>query len=95
MRHGASSSPYYQASLGDQFEFLQQSWADAPDFPATGTGPDPVIGPSGTGSVDAAGDAAETMSSGRFPQLQGAVYAFTPSIPTVLMLATGAVLPTP
>lgn len=85
----------YQTSIGDQFEFLQQAWADAVDFPTAGSGPDPVIGAAGTGSVDAASGSAETVTFGRFVQLQGAVYAFTPSLPTVSMLASGVPLPAP
>ncbi|GAA0365678.1 Dyp-type peroxidase [Microbispora corallina] len=34
----------FNSSLQSQFEFTQQSWADNPDFPAGGTGHDPVIG---------------------------------------------------
>ncbi|WP_131746619.1 Dyp-type peroxidase [Frankia sp. Cppng1_Ct_nod] len=34
----------YQTSLADQFEFLQQFWADNVTFPAPSDGPDPVIG---------------------------------------------------
>jgi Dyp-type peroxidase family len=85
----------YQASLTDQFEFLQQSWADAANFPTAGAGPDPVIGPDGAGSVDAAGGAAQNVTFGRFVQVQGAVYAFTPSLPTLSMIASGAALPAP
>ena len=83
----------YQTSIGEQFEFLQQSWADQPAFPAGGAGPDPVIGPPGTGSVlNASG--AQTVTFNRFVQLQGALYAFTPSIPTLQILASGGSLPT-
>ncbi|GAB3903525.1 hypothetical protein GCM10027612_70120 [Microbispora bryophytorum subsp. camponoti] len=34
----------FNSSLQSQFEFTQQTWADNPDFPAGGTGHDPVIG---------------------------------------------------
>lgn len=34
----------FNSSLQSQFEFTQQSWADNADFPAEGTGHDPVIG---------------------------------------------------
>ncbi|MGI5155574.1 Dyp-type peroxidase [Microbispora sp. CA-102843] len=34
----------FNSSLQNQFEFTQQSWADNADFPAEGTGHDPVIG---------------------------------------------------
>jgi len=84
----------YQASIGQQFEFLQQIWADDAGFPTAGAGPDPVIGPAGAGTIITPAGSA-SVSPGRFVQLQGAVYAFTPSIPTLQLLATGGVLPTP
>jgi Dyp-type peroxidase family len=34
----------YMANIEEQFEFLIRSWANAPDFPEAGDGPDPVIG---------------------------------------------------
>ncbi|WP_248964784.1 Dyp-type peroxidase [Sphaerisporangium perillae] len=34
----------FNASLQAQFEFTQQTWADNPDFPAEGSGHDPVTG---------------------------------------------------
>ena len=81
----------YQASIGDQFEFLQQSWADAAAFPAPDTGPDPVIGPIGQATIP--GATPEPVSFGRFVAIEGAIYAFTPSIPTLKLLAGGAPLP--
>jgi Dyp-type peroxidase family len=33
----------YQASLEDGFEFVQQPWANTPDFPQPGDGRDPII----------------------------------------------------
>jgi Dyp-type peroxidase family len=83
----------YQASIGDQFEFLQQSWADQVGFPSNGAGPDPVIGPAGSGVIIT--QSPETVTLDRFVQVQGAAYAFTPSISTLQLLATGGGLPTP
>jgi hypothetical protein len=34
----------YQASIPDQFGFMQKAWANNPNFPADGVGLDPVIG---------------------------------------------------
>ncbi|MEV5412230.1 hypothetical protein AB0K60_25775 [Thermopolyspora sp. NPDC052614] len=34
----------FNSSLQDQFEFMQQAWANDPDFPEPGTGQDPIIG---------------------------------------------------
>jgi Dyp-type peroxidase family len=84
----------YQTSIGEQFEFLQQSWANEADFPAAGSGPDPVIGPDGAGTI-ASGSGPQSVSFGRFVQVQGALYAFTPPIPTLQILASGGTLPTP
>ncbi len=79
----------YQASIGDQFEFLQEAWVDNAGFPNPGSGPDPVIGSTGQGTVQGSG-----VPFARFVQIQGALYAFTPSILTLTLLATGETLPT-
>ena len=84
----------YQASIGQQFEFVQQAWADQAAFPAAAAGPDPVIGPAGAGTVVVPGGS-QSVSFGRFVAVQGAVYAFTPSLPTLGLLASGGALPTP
>lgn len=79
----------YQASLADQFIFLQKIWVNADDFPSAGTGKDPVIG---TGSQitipGAAGNSTPTFAS--FVTTEGSVFALTPSIPTLQLLAAGA-----
>ena len=41
----------YQASLADQFVFLQQAWINASDFPIANTGRDPIIGEGGAVAV--------------------------------------------
>jgi Dyp-type peroxidase family len=84
----------YQASIGEQFEFLQTNWADPVGFPTPAAGPDPVIGPVGQGTLSA-GAAPQVVSLSRFVKLEGALYAFTPSIATLGLLATGGTLPTP
>jgi Dyp-type peroxidase family len=84
----------YQASIGDQFEFLQQTWANNAGFPQPGAGPDPVIGVSGAGAIpNASGSTAVNFT--RFIAIEGALYLFTPSIPTLELLATGGALPEP
>jgi Dyp-type peroxidase family len=80
----------YQASIGDQFEFLQETWANNAAFPNPGSGPDPVIGTPGQATVQGSG-----VAFARFVRIEGALYAFTPSIPTLTLLANGGVLPTP
>jgi hypothetical protein len=84
----------YQASIGDQFEFLQQTWANNASFPQAGAGPDPVIGVAGAGEIpNASGSSAVNFST--FIAIEGALYLFTPSIPTLELLATGGALPQP
>ena len=82
----------YQASIGDQFEFLQNSWADQTAFPQANAGPDPVIGPAGTCPLSQGGGNPVALSVGRFITLEGALYAFTPSIPTLQAIASGQAL---
>src|ERR1035437_1374609 len=81
----------YQTSIGDQFEFLQRSWAGSSGFPGANDGPDPVIGPTGQATIP--GSSAEPVGLGRFVDLEGALYAFTPSIATLALLANGTGLP--
>ncbi len=74
-----------QASIQNQFEFIQQTWANRPDFPTSGAGVDPIIGAangSGTRSF------AIQMTDGPFPcndmsdfvLTTGSLYLFQPSI---------------
>jgi hypothetical protein len=81
----------YQASVGDQFDFLQNIWAANSDFPGGGDGPDPVIGPAGTAAIP--GSSTEPVNLGRFVAVEVALYALTRSIPTLELLASGANLP--
>lgn len=81
----------YQASIADQFEFLQQSWADAADFPSAGTGPDAVIGPAGTCALLRAQGAAP-LAVKRVITIQGSLYAFAPSLDALAALASGTPL---
>jgi hypothetical protein len=80
----------YQVSIGDQFEFLQNAWADNANFPANNDGPDPVVGPPGSATTPAA--ATNPVNFGRFISVEGALYCFTPSIPTLTALANGTAL---
>jgi Dyp-type peroxidase family len=84
----------YQASIGNQFEFLQQSWADNSTFPQSGAGPDPVVGPNGSGTIPMP-SGKQSVSLARFVKLQGALYSFTPSMSTLQLLAAGSTLPSP
>lgn len=80
----------YQASLQDQFEFLQQTWVNNPSFPAHADGPDPVIGVDGPVTLHTGGgESAELSSLRRFVNTQGSLYAFTPSCGALESLAAG------
>ncbi|MEZ0095600.1 Dyp-type peroxidase [Streptacidiphilus sp. EB129] len=79
----------YQADLLDQFEFIQKSWIDNPDFPPgrkPETGRDPMVGRAGTINWQN-GDI--RLSFQQFVQTEGAVYAFAPSITTLMSLSEG------
>lgn len=87
----------YMLSIRDQFEFLQQSWANFPQFPGVvdrveplDDGPDPVIGTSAAGCrLRRQGTEDRLLDFQRFVHTSGAVYAFAPSLPTLYSLAEG------
>lgn len=78
----------YQSSITDQFEFLQETWANNKNFPIPTAGLDPIIGQSeekkSTGQFAAIwGDAGsfKTAEFSQFVTMKGGEYFFTPSIP--------------
>ena len=81
----------FMASIEEQFEFLQQMWANGP-FPGGG-GPDPIIGAPATThpthTIPRDGLPAISLTLQRFVQTTGAVYAFAPSLATLKALAAG------
>lgn len=80
----------YQASIEDQFQFLQRYWVNNADFPDRSDGPDPVIGVDGEVVLHADGGATtELPELRRFVRTQGSLFAVTPSIPALLAMATG------
>ncbi|MFJ8165985.1 Dyp-type peroxidase [Streptomyces sp. NPDC096136] len=85
----------YQADLVQQFEFVAKQWINEPDFPAgrnPRTGADPVLGPGSPVAFESesgSGSRATTLRFGRFIRTEGALYAFTPSIPALRELAEG------
>jgi Dyp-type peroxidase family len=86
----------FMASIEDQFEFLQQSWANFSGFPRvvlggnTDDGPDPVIGEdSAPVNIQREGRPDLPLDFRRFVQTSGAVYAFAPSLTTLRRLASG------
>ncbi|MFD9307217.1 peroxidase [Streptomyces sp. NPDC060048] len=99
--HGAEASRgllfvCHQADLVGQFEFVARKWLNEPDFPPgrnPRTGADPVLGPDSPCAFEtpsANGSRADTLHFGRFVRTEGAVYAFSPSLPVLRGLTTGA-----
>ena len=78
----------YQSSITDQFEFLQETWANNKNFPIPNAGLDPIIGQSeekkSTGQFATIwGDPGsfKTAEFSQFVTMKGGEYFFTPSIP--------------
>lgn len=86
----------FNTSLERQFEFIQQQWANSPDF-AGGTsgpaGPDPVIGPGGTVKLAVTSGPTGTVTVKPTVTTTGSVYALALSLPTLRTLAAGGPLP--
>lgn len=82
----------FMASIENQFEFLQQFWANG-NFPGGEAGPDPIIGlptPANgqpTHKIPRDGLAPLPLTIKRFVRTTGAVYAFAPSLTTLRALA--------
>jgi Dyp-type peroxidase family len=75
----------YQASISNQFEFIQSKWVNNPDFPHKGDGSDPILGQGGPSNGAFAvdyGNAASLQkeSFNSFVTLKGGEYFFAPSI---------------
>ncbi|MCB5182740.1 peroxidase [Streptomyces antimicrobicus] len=85
----------HQADLVEQFEFIVKRWTNERDFPPARhpvTGCDPVIGPASPAAFEspsADGGRATTLAFQQFVRTEGAVYAFTPSVPALRALAAG------
>jgi hypothetical protein len=78
----------YMASIEDQFEFLQQGWANAPDFFEPGDGPDPLIGVDpGPVTLRRSDGPPLRLTLERFVRTSGALYVFVPSMPALRLLA--------
>lgn len=81
----------YVTSIADQFEFVQQSWVDEPDFPQVGSGVDPIIGQPSTGTLPFLGAAPFSENPANKPQLnvahfvtmQGGEYFFAPALDAI------------
>lgn len=90
----------FQASISNQFAFMQRSWADTESFLVDGTGLDPVIGqPPAGGPAPIAqqwptqwgpGGTVKPFSFGQFVTLKGGEFFFAPSIAFFKSLAAPA-----
>ena len=84
----------YVTSIADQFELVQQSWADNPSFAHPGSGVDPVIGRSGAPTTPFRGAAPVTLdpadraelAASHFVAMEGGEYFFAPSVRAVRAL---------
>lgn len=83
----------FMTSIPDQFEFLQERWANEPNFFDAGDGPDPVIGtdPVSTVTLRRSGGITNQLDFRRFVRTTGAVYLFAPSCSTLRELADGTI----
>ncbi|MVN75060.1 hypothetical protein GO988_01835 [Hymenobacter sp. HMF4947] len=95
----------YVANIANQFEFVQQSWVNSPDFSQPGTGKDPLIGqpagatvyhwPTGYGA-----NTRKDVPFGDFITMRGGEYFFAPSLSMLQSLRpkpviTGTIAKTP
>jgi Dyp-type peroxidase family len=82
----------FMSSIEDQFEFLQQTWANNPGFQQPEEGPDPIIGDADRPSPVTLRrqDLPERrFDFERFVHTSGAIYLFAPSLTTLRNLAEG------
>jgi hypothetical protein len=87
----------YQRSISNQFGFIQAAWANKPDFPAAGTGLDPIIGQAGAAGgppqewapvYNDADQPRKEFAFGNVVTMQGGGFFFTPSLPFLLQFGT-------
>jgi Dyp-type peroxidase family len=81
----------YQASIGNQFEFIQQNWVNNENFPSANDGIDPIIGQDGNQNISTGAFPVkygvnnpsnfQTESFAAFVSMKGGEYFFAPSIP--------------
>jgi Dyp-type peroxidase family len=82
----------YQASLSDQFIFLQRQWVNDQDFTDAGDGKDAVIGQATTVALHP-NNVATKAELHQWVTTEGSIFAFTPSLPTLRALSAGEHLP--
>ena len=80
----------YQKSIESQFEFVQKTWIDNPDFPQSGDGEDPLISQTKSATMTCPIHGASTTETlSHFVVTEGGEYFFQPSI-TALKLIAGS-----
>jgi Dyp-type peroxidase family len=77
----------YQASISKGFEFVQQTWANTPDFPQSGDGRDPIISQDAQPREFNLPGHETHLQMNRWVQTTGGGYFFTPSLPALQHLA--------
>jgi deferrochelatase/peroxidase EfeB len=83
------------ANIVRQFEFVQHTWANNPNFGGLHNEPDPLISPTAGGDYRIPGQPVRTRLTGlpRFVAVQGGAYFFLPGIRAVRWLAARAQAP--
>lgn len=76
----------YQASIEQQFEFIQQSWVNHPNFPAEGDGADPILSEA-VHPFALPGAPTSPFDTGGWITMTGGEYFFQPSIAALQFLA--------
>lgn len=86
----------YQKSISSQFEFVQQSWINDPDFPQKGDGLDPIMSqtPHGTVTCPMKGTMT-TVDVKHFVTTSGGEYFFQPSISALQSFTGILIIPHP
>lgn len=82
----------YQASIEEQFVFLQQVWVNNDSFAEPAAGKDAVIGLDSDVTLKGGGQTA-TSHFRQWVKTRGSVFSLTPSIPTLKLIAAGTALP--
>lgn len=76
----------YQASIAEQFEFIQKRWVNFGDFPQPGDGADPILNEAPEASTTLPGSGALALTN--FITMTGGEYFFAPSITALKLLAS-------
>lgn len=79
----------YQTSIENQFEFVQATWVDAPDFPQPGAGDDPIISQNTSPRPFAlpGGAPGQLQLAKQWVTTTGGEYFFQPSIDALQVLS--------